>query len=549
MPKLNAGGTAWEPYPWDTGDSGGGGGTVDPNTAIWTDSSGTAIYKPDGVTAVAVGSYLGEYLFANAPDPTTVDPYSRFFATDDGLWCEFQVNAAGTAWAPVARSAPPLKYTSERPYLCSFGDSINSQDVPIAGEGGHSGIAPTFWANALTCCAFDYMMFNTTLVASGGSQTTSQAFTNGMSGLSGGLVTDRGKYAIDNFLTTILANAGGRPFAVLLIGGINDLSNNDTTGYDATIWAELLTIIQKVNDAGGLAIVKINEPTANLNTMKKRRNRAALSDTILTYAGGRADIAVADIEGAWRKYGLGVTWERATRGSTGDEVHPNLIGAIIHGFAIRDALKGFVRFTPPWARSDFADTLLGSTYLMSGTAGTEGTGADTAGEVPTGWTSNTYGTNTSIRCDQEVGPEGYGSRIVAVATGTPTSDQFGLNQSSNPAPTAGDTIRSFVDVDIVKADYVTQARYTMRVTGSTYHNVGLAGSNDIRAMTAASGTTPLVPSGAKLLEGNRLVMSSMPFPQPASPNGTMYSVGGGADLTNTAARWESFVRFAGYIKY
>ena len=53
-------------------------------------------------------------------------------------------------------------------------------------------------------------------------------------------------------------------------------------------------------------------------------------------------MVVADIEAAWRTYGQGVTWERATRGSTGDEVHPNVIGAIIHGYAISDALKGFV---------------------------------------------------------------------------------------------------------------------------------------------------------------------------------------------------------------
>lgn len=446
-------------------------------------------------------------------------------------------------------SVAGYKYTAQRPYLCSFGDSINSQDVPNSGEGGHSGIAPTFWANALARCAFDYMLFDTTLVASGGTQTVSQQFTNGMSGSSGGLVTDRGKYAIDNFLSTIVANAGGRPFAVLLISGINDLANNDTAGYDATIWAELLTIIQKVQAAGGLPIVKINEPTANLDTITKRRNRAALANTILTYAGGRSDIAVADIEGAWRKYGLGVTWERATRGATGDGVHPNNIGAVIHGLAISDALDGFVPFTPPWARSDFANTIIGSVYRMDGTGGTEGTGADTAGEVPTGWTSNTYGANTSLRCDQEVGPEGYGCRLVNVATGTPGDDTFGLGHSSSPAPGVGLTVRGFVDLDVIKADYITETYFSMRPTGSTFYYVGNVGSGDKRAMTAASGTTPMVPSAAKLLEGRRLVLSSMPFVQPASPNGSMYYVGGGSSLTNAAARWESFVRFAGYVTY
>ncbi len=442
------------------------------------------------------------------------------------------------------------RYTTARPYLCSFGDSINSQDVPTAGEGGHVGNSPAFWANALTACAFDYMLFNTTLSGTGGTQTSAQSFTNGMSGSSGGLMTDRCKYAIDNFLTTILSNAGGRPFAVLLCGGINDIANNDTAGYDATIWAEYKTIIDKVNAAGGLAICKVNEPSANHNTINKRRNRAALAERVRTYAAGRSDIAVADIELAWRKYGRGVTWERATTGSTGDEVHPNLVGAVIHGFAIRDSLVGFVRFEPPWARNDFANTLLGSVYRMDGTGGTEGTGADTAGEVPTGWTSNTYGTNSSMRCDQEVGPEGYGCRIVNVQTGAASApDAFGLSHSSNPAPTAGLTVRAFVDIDIIKADYVTQCKFRIRPTGSTFWGVGEVNSTNQRAMTAASGTTPASPSGPKLLEGQRVVLSSMPFVQPASPNGTMYDTGGGESLTDPAARWESFVRFGGYITY
>ena len=64
---------------------------------------------------------------------------------------------AGASLARAASSATVNKYTSARPFLCSFGDSINSHDVPIAGQGDHSGIAPTFWANALTRCAFDYM--------------------------------------------------------------------------------------------------------------------------------------------------------------------------------------------------------------------------------------------------------------------------------------------------------------------------------------------------------------------------------------------------------
>lgn len=444
---------------------------------------------------------------------------------------------------------PGYRYTSARPYLCSFGDSLNGQDVPTAGEGGHSGIAPTLWINALCCGAFDYMNFTTTLSGSGGSQSSAQSFVNGMSGYSGGLVTDRGKYAIDNFLTTILANAGGRPFVALLISGINDLTTVDTAGYDATVWTELLTIINKVQAAGGLPLVKINEPSRYHDTNTKRRNRAALADTIRTYAAGRSDIAVMDIEAAWRQYGQGVTWERATRGTTGDEVHPNLLGAILHGYAGREALREFVRFDPPWARSDFANTIVGTTTGMTGTTGTEGTGADAAGEVPTGWTSNTYGTNTSIRCDQEVGPEGYGSRVVTVATGTPTSDTFGLS-SGNPSVSVGSPVyRAWVDLDVRAADFVNALYFSVRATGSTFWYVGIVGASDERAMTAASGTAPMSPSGPKLLAGQRLVLSSMPFVFPASPQGSLYYVGGGGKLTDPAARSEAFVRFAGLISY
>ena len=442
-----------------------------------------------------------------------------------------------------------FRYTSARPYLCSFGDSINSQDAPADTGPASTGISPAMWINALCAGAFDYMRFDTTLSGSGGSQSGSQTFRNGMSGYSGGLVTDRMKYAIDAFLTTILANSGGRPFVVLLAGGINDYGNNDTAGYDATIWADLRTIIQKVQGAGGLPLVKVNEPTASLNTLLKRRNRAALADTVQTWAAGRTDVAVMDVEAAWRKYGQGVTWERATRGTTGDETHPNLLGAILHGFAGRDALQGFVRFDPPWSRSDFTNTILGTTALMSGTTGTESTNADTAGEVPTGWSSVSGGTNTSIRCDQEVGPEGYGSRMVCVATGAPVADTFGLAHSSNPAPAQGTLLRAFVDVDIRKADFVQMAQFRVRTTGSTFGDIGAPGSTDMRSMTAASGTTPMSPSGAKLLEGQRIVMSSQPFLSPASPNCSMYEVGGGSGLTDATARWESFVRFAGLISY
>ena len=69
--------------------------------AAWTDQTGTALYKPDG-TSVAVGAYLGEYLWANRPDPSTSPAYSRFFATDSMLWCEFVRASDGLSWLPMA---------------------------------------------------------------------------------------------------------------------------------------------------------------------------------------------------------------------------------------------------------------------------------------------------------------------------------------------------------------------------------------------------------------------------------------------------------------
>lgn len=394
------------------------------------------------------------------------------------------------------------------------------------------------------------MRFDATLTGTGGSQSGAQTFRNGMNGYSGGLVTDRMKYAIDPYLATLVANAAGRPFVVLLAGGINDYSNNDTAGYDATIWADLKTIIEKVQAAGGLPLVKVNEPTSSLTTLTKRRNRSALADTVQTWAAGRTDVAVMDIEAAWRKYGQGASWERCTRGSTGDEVHPNLLGAILHGYAGRDALQPFVRFDPPWARNDFADTIAtSSTAMLSGTTGTESTGADAAGEVPTGWTSATFGTNTSLRCDQELGPEGYGSRLVCVATGAPTADTFGLSLSAQPALAESTLLRGFVDLEIRKADYVNWTQFRVRTTGSTFVEVAKVGSTDFRAMTAASGAVPFVPSGAKLLEGQRVVLSSQPFLSPASPDSRIYEAGGGSGLTDAAARWEAYARFAGIISY
>lgn len=35
-----------------------------------------------------------------------------------------------------------FRYTNARPYLCSFGDSINSQDVPADTLGSSSGVGP-----------------------------------------------------------------------------------------------------------------------------------------------------------------------------------------------------------------------------------------------------------------------------------------------------------------------------------------------------------------------------------------------------------------------
>jgi hypothetical protein len=446
------------------------------------------------------------------------------------------------------RIEPLLMREASRPFLGSFGDSINSQDYPggsTSPNAEHGGVSPMFWANALTACAFDYIgPFASTITPTGGSQTTETNWINGVCGFSGGQITQFMKYAIDGYLSTMLAQAGGKKFAVLLSGGVNDLANNDVAGHDATMWAEYHTIVQKILAAGGIPIMKCGEATLNVNTLNKKRNADGFRDRVMTFAAGRSDVVALDARATYEKYGAGVPWERLTRGTAGDEIHPNVTGAVMLGLGYRDALKGRVRFAPPWERQDFGGTLVGSIYAMTGTDGTKGTGANGSSEVPSGWTLTSFGANTSAISNQESGPGGgYGSYIDVTASGAPVADSSGLASTSAPSVTAGPTYRAFADVDVVQANYVTSINFDLREAGSTFRTMGGAGTLDRRAMTASQ------PNGPKLLEGSRIVMSSMPFVFPASPTGTLHFVGGGASvLSDSTGRLRSFTRFAGLVQ-
>lgn len=443
--------------------------------------------------------------------------------------------------------ATPVREAA-RLVLGSFGDSINSQDYPggsTSPNAEHSGISPMFWANALTACAFDYIgPFASIITPGGGTQTTDTNWINGVCGYSGGQITQFMKYAIDGYLSTMVAQAGGRKFAVLLSGGVNDLANNDIAGHDATMWSEYQTIVNKILAAGGIPIMKCGEATSNVNTLIKKRNADGFRDRVLTFAAGRSDVVALDARAAYEKYGAGVPWERLTRGTTGDEIHPNVTGAVMLGLGYRDALKGRVRFAPPWERQDFGGTLVGSISQMTGVNGTKGTGANGSSEVPSNWTLTSFGANTSVIANQESGPGGgYGSYLDVTASGAPGADSSGLASTSAPSVTVGPTYRAFVDLDVVQASYVTSINFDLRETGSTFRTMGGAATTDRRAMTSSFA------NGPKLLEGSRIVMSSMPFVFPSSPSGTLHFVGGGAlTLSDASGRLRSFTRFAGLVQ-
>jgi hypothetical protein len=419
--------------------------------------------------------------------------------------------------------------TAERPFLLSFGSSIESQDIPFTfNEPLIHGISPMLWGNGLCRGAFDQLgPYESIIAPTGGSQTIVQISRNGMLGSSGGLVRQFMFFAITPFLADVAPRIGGRKFFVNLGGGINDLSNNDSAGYATLIWADLKVIIQKVIDAGGVPVVNINEPSENFNTLNKRKNREELSFLVQTFAAGRADIAVANIDAAWHKYGRGVTLERMTRGFAGDKVHPNVLGAIIRGFAFRDAVDGRVKMSPPWESEPFTGLVVAANPVMAGAAGTKGTNASGTSAVPDNWTLGSNGAATSAHSFADGAYGASGTRVLYAASAGVAADGMGLSNNAAAAVTsAGPVYRAWVDYDIVKADNVKMPGYRVRTTGGLFSGVGSVGSSDDREETAATATAPYCPSPLKLLEGQRICLASSPFQAPASPLCMLYNVGG-----------------------
>lgn len=509
----------------------------------FSDAMSIEVFAESEVTAaqqLLLGRVPGTFTYATLPSASLYPAGTSAFTTDQGT-----VLAKGGVWYTQQSYAPP-----ERLLLGSFGDSVSSQDYPsnVAANSNILGVSPMFWCNALTSAAFDYVGPDlTAIVPSGGTQTTSTNFFNGVMGFSGGLITQFCKYTIDQYLAKMVALAGGRKFAVLLCGGLNDFANNDVAGHDATVWAEYLTIVDKITALGGLPIMKCGEITVNNNTLTKRRNVEAFRARVLSLAAARSDVVALDVRAAFEKYAPGVPYERLTRGSgtgTGDEIHPNATGAVVIGLGFRDALKGRVRFAPPWEWPDFAGTIATPDNMMTGTGGTRGTNCNGAAEVATGWTLVSNGASTAVNATQDVAIGGGNAAFMdASASGSPAADSVGYNANVAPTIAGGGVYRGFCDIDVLQADYVNQLSWQIRETSGNFMVIGVISSADGNAMTAT------VPNAAKLLQGARVVTSSFPFVFSASPVGTLFQVGGSASFTsNAAGRLRTVVRFGGLIR-
>lgn len=449
-----------------------------------------------------------------------------------------------------------LSITATRPFLTSLGDSISAQDYPTTGSAiaslwtaGTSGpssnvISPMFWTNTLCQGAFDLMgPVNETFQNTQGSQTSEVSFTNGVVGYSGGLITDFITNAVDQFIVKALANAGGRPIYTIISGGMNDFNNNDIAGYDSTVFTAMQVILTKLLDAGIKPICKVNEFTAlgasgGTDTVTKRRNRASYAARMLNLASIDPRIIVADIDAAMTRYAQGMTYERMTRGSTGDNVHPNAIGAVIYGMAYRDALRGRVPFVPPYLRPDWAETLV--TQSVNGTGATPGTNA--SGTFPTGFTGASYGTNTAVVGSNAVYGGGFGQFFVGSCTGAPVADRIGMD-STSPTITTTDVYQVHEHRFVARAEYINGLGPRVRGNGSDYLQVPFGSGTDIRSMTDAFN-----PNHCKMLEGNWLYFMSFPFQFPASSNGAVGNIGGGSTFTSASGALRTFTGFCGLIR-
>jgi len=443
------------------------------------------------------------------------------------------------------------RISSDRFCLASFGDSINSQDLPAAvaaggtvSDAGSAGVSPLLWTNALCAGAFDYgLPLVTALMMDNGSGAISRNVANGIVGFSGGLVRQALKNSIDAYIPILNTHTGGRRAVVMLSGGINDISNTDTAGYGDLVWADLLTVIDKLVAAGHVPLLKCNEASVNINTATKRKNARRLADLVLSYAAAnRTTVRAIDCGALLREFSGGQSLERLTRGSTGDEVHPNANLAAIYGIGYARALSDAFIMCPPWERADFSGTSIHSNPYLTGTTGTKGTNCNVAAEVPTGFTLNSFGTNTTVNCTQEAAYDGPGSGVLvdASCTGAPTQDSVALSTNSNPTTVAGVTYRAWVDMTIIQADYVRQFTPQLRssASGSPQRAFPSTGSTDTRDMTADT------PNAPKLMEKRRIVFSSFPEVWEAAAQGGISGIGC-YGLTSASSRFRAFIRFAG----
>ena len=442
---------------------------------------------------------------------------------------------------------PGYTAATSRPVLLSMGDSVNAQDYPDLTTTsqltpGWNGVSPMGWMNALCWGAFDYIGPVTTPLASTyAGWTTAKDFTNGVWGFPGStLAVHLG--VVDAFIAAAAPYVAGRKAFVMLSGAINNFAAGDTA---SSAWGVMQQIIAKITAQGWVPLVKCGDIAATHDTPAKVAEALRYRDLVLSQAQALGAVPV-DILAARQTYARTNTLDRITRSA--DKIHPNQAGAVIYGFAYRDALKGRVVFAPPWQMQGFVGTILQANPYLSGTAGSlNASGTQPTGTAPDNTDLQSSGTSCPLVGAQAARDAITGALIDCTGSASNTSADIGLATLSNPTPTTTDVYRAWVDMDVIQADYVKNLSWRVRLDASTYSDIAAPFSADMVAQTADYA------SAIKLLEGQRVVMSSFPTKYAsvvAGSTGQLRRVGGSAGLeaSTAAARLRTYTRFASVIK-
>jgi hypothetical protein len=480
--------------------------------------------------------------------PLTNEEIDRLFPPRDfGPPATYQLNAALKAMQGGSGATYPSIALPPRGVIAAVGDSTAGQDKPFSLLGDPSGVSPMFWANAALLNAFD--LLDTTKVQAiapaGGSQTLAQQYECGVWGYSGGQIRQAIRFAIDQYITRLVADTPDRVRYVLQSGCLNDLGNDDTAGADVSIFEAWREVIEKQRAAGIVPVCKTNEPAVSINTANKRRNAAAMRDRIRSYCAANG-LPVIDCGELIAEFAQGADWQYLTRGTVGDRVHPNQIPAQIYGIGYARVLAPLVNPLPKYLRPDFAGTVLTPNAYMAGTAGTRGTNADPAAAVPDNWTLSATGTLTTANSAKaEYNAGGENVLVQMISTGASTGGGSGLN-SAAPVPALNTTalhqlIVDYTIVDTVGGDHVVQ----FRRDGSNFTSVPNTASTDLRPTASAAGR----PDSWSVMKGRRLVVASFPAVLPAAAQRTLWRIGAGNGIGGAGSSSKTFVAFASLVQY